>query len=229
MSKHHNPKQLALASQRFPALLVHANLWPWVCKIQATLWGRCGRPGSPQPMGHGMVSSHWACLRLPPYCGGWYGFPLLLKLLITALGSSTRAFHSCSPCGLLQHGFLVEQMGYYVESYCIFVSLIFFLFISLFVFFFFKWVYSISRKLGIGIGFAFDILNFIFVHSCSILHWLACAFWNFSGRIFIIWIEISSKYCKGKKAYERRSLKEKVNVFLNKLCTHWITVSFLSQ
>lgn len=118
-------KQLTLASQRFPVLLVHVNFWPCVCKIRATLWGRCGQPGSPQPMGHGMVSSHRACLRLLPYCGGWYGFPLLLKLLITALGSSTRAFHSCSPCGLLQHGFLVEQMGYYVESYCIFVSLIF--------------------------------------------------------------------------------------------------------
>lgn len=220
MVKHHNLNQLALAPQHCPALLVCSK--PLIrglqdlgssedivtSRVPPSLWDR------------GMVSCQWASRRLPSCCGGWYGFPQLLKLLIAALGSSTRAFHSCSPCGLLQHGFLVEQMVHYVESYCIFVSLIFiYLFrcLSFLFLFFFKWAYSFSAELGIGIGIgcAFDILIFIFVYMCSILHWVVCALWSYSEQIFVIWIEISSWYCKGKKAYERRSLKAKVNVFLS--------------
>lgn len=197
MAKHHNLNQLALTPQHCPALLLCSN--PLTLGLQD--------PGSSEdivaarvplsPWDRGTVSCQWVSRRLPPCCGGWYGFPQLLKLLIAALGSSTRAFHSCSPCGLLQHGFLVEQMVHYVESYCIFVSL-FFIYLFRCLSFFFKWAYRLSAELGIGIGFAFDILIFIFVYMCSILHWVVCAFWSFSEQIFVIW-KISSRYCKGKK------------------------------
>lgn len=66
-----------------------------------------------------------------------------------------------------------------------------------------------SAELGIGIGFVFDVLVFIFVYVCSILHWVVCAFWRFSEQIFVIWIEISSKHCKGKKPVKEDLWKEK--------------------
>lgn len=134
MAKHHNLKQLALAPQCCPALLVCCK--PLTLGLQdpgsspRTSW----QPGSPQPAGPGgTASSHWTRRRLPSYCGGWYGFPQLQKLLITALGSSTRAFHSCSPCGLLQHGFSGGTDGTLRRKLLYFCIIDFYLFISLFV------------------------------------------------------------------------------------------------
>jgi len=88
-----------------------------------------------------------------------------------ALGSFTRALHSCSPHGLLQHVFFCGTDGILRRKLLYFCITDFYLFISLFVFLFFlKWAYNISAELGIGIGFAFDMLIFIFLYVCSILH-----------------------------------------------------------
>lgn len=127
------------------------------------------------------VTSQRELCVLPPYCTGWDAFPQLLKLLIAAFGSPTRAFHSCSPCGLLQHGFLVEQMAYCVESYCIFVSLIFIYSFHCLPFspppppFFFPWeAYSVIAEFGIAVQFIFVILIFTSVCVRSILQSSAC-------------------------------------------------------
>lgn len=60
-------------------------------------------------------------------------------------------------------------MAYDVESYCIFVSLIF-IYFAVCLPFIKVGIYNLAAELGISIGFAFNLLNFTFVDVCSILH-----------------------------------------------------------
>lgn len=205
MAKHHILKRVALAPQRGPAFLVCCK--PLSLGLQhlgssrRTLWW-------PQPTAWGDGHSHLALSQAASLLWWLVQFSTALKLLITELGSSTRAFHSCSPCGLMQHAFLEEQMVYHVESYCIFVSPVcIYLCRSSSSSFFIRYAYRPSAELGISTGFVLDIFNFIFVYECSILHWVGCALWSFREQNFTIWIEISSKTARGKKHFPLRSKK----------------------